>query len=78
MVRLPRFVFFLFFFCYSPSYRDGVPTQYICVFRVVLTVNSDCFPKQHYPVGICNGDVMFPVRYELLSILNFKLEWHTQ
>jgi hypothetical protein len=23
------------------------PTQCICVFRVVLTINSDCFPKQH-------------------------------
>jgi hypothetical protein len=23
------------------------PTQCICVFRMVLTINSDCFPKQH-------------------------------
>jgi hypothetical protein len=24
-----------------------LPTQCICVFRMVLTINSDCFPKQH-------------------------------
>jgi hypothetical protein len=24
-----------------------VLTQCICVFHVILTVNSDCFPKQH-------------------------------
>jgi hypothetical protein len=22
-------------------------TECICVFRMVLTINSDCFPKQH-------------------------------
>jgi hypothetical protein len=34
------------------------PTQCICVFRMILTINSDYFPKQHYPVGLCSGDVM--------------------
>jgi hypothetical protein len=24
-----------------------LPTQCICVFRMVLTINSNCFPKQH-------------------------------
>jgi hypothetical protein len=24
-----------------------LPTECICVFRTVLTINSDCFPKQH-------------------------------
>jgi hypothetical protein len=24
-----------------------LPTQCICVFHMVLTINSDCFPKQH-------------------------------
>jgi hypothetical protein len=24
-----------------------LPTQCICLFRMVLTINSDCFPKQH-------------------------------
>jgi molecular chaperone DnaK len=31
---------------------------YHVMFRMVLTINSDCFPKQHYPVGLCSGDVM--------------------
>jgi ABC-type transport system involved in Fe-S cluster assembly fused permease/ATPase subunit len=29
----------------------------ICV-RMVLTINSDCFPKQHYPVALCSADVI--------------------
>jgi hypothetical protein len=33
------------------------PTQCICVFHMVLTINSDCFPKHHELVGIWNGDV---------------------
>jgi hypothetical protein len=24
-----------------------LPAEYICVFLMVLTINSDCFPKQH-------------------------------
>jgi hypothetical protein len=35
-----------------------LPTQCICVFRMILTINSDYFPNQHYPVGLCSGDVM--------------------
>jgi hypothetical protein len=27
-------------------------------FRMILTVNSDCFPKQHEPAGLCSGDVI--------------------
>jgi hypothetical protein len=38
--------------------RYGLPTQCICVFRMVLTINSVCFPKQYSPVGICIGAVM--------------------
>jgi hypothetical protein len=36
------------------------PVRYgcICVFRMALTINSDCFPKQLKPVGLCRGDVM--------------------
>jgi hypothetical protein len=26
-------------------------------FYVVLTVNTDYFLKQHYPVDLCNGEV---------------------
>jgi hypothetical protein len=32
-----------------------LPTQCICVFRMVLTTNRDHFPKQHQPAGLCNG-----------------------
>jgi hypothetical protein len=36
-----------------------LPTQCICVFHMVLTVHSDCFPKQHLPVELkryqCSG-----------------------
>jgi hypothetical protein len=39
--------------------------QLVCMFRVVLTINSVCFPEQHQPVGLCSGDNVFPVRYEL-------------
>jgi hypothetical protein len=24
-----------------------LPTECICVFHMILTINSDCFPKQH-------------------------------
>jgi hypothetical protein len=30
----------------------------ICVFHTILTVNNDCFPKQHEPVGLCSGDIV--------------------
>jgi hypothetical protein len=30
----------------------------ICVFRLVLTINSDCLSKQHQPVGLCSGTIM--------------------
>jgi hypothetical protein len=32
-------------------------TQCVCVLHMVLTINSDCFHKQHEPVGLCSGDV---------------------
>jgi hypothetical protein len=34
---------------------------------MILTTNSDCFPKQHYPAGLGGGDVV-PGRYELSII----------
>jgi hypothetical protein len=43
------------------------PMKCACTFRVVLTIKSDSFPKQHKPVGYCSGDFMFPVRYGLNS-----------
>jgi hypothetical protein len=27
------------------------------VVHMMLKINSDCFPKQHYPVGLCSGEV---------------------
>jgi hypothetical protein len=33
------------------------PMPYIYVFRTILTVNSDYFLKQRYPVDLCNGEV---------------------
>jgi hypothetical protein len=29
----------------------------ICVFRMILTINGDYFPKQHCPAGLCSGEV---------------------
>jgi hypothetical protein len=29
----------------------------VCLFRIVLTINSDCSPKQHSPAVLCSGDV---------------------
>jgi hypothetical protein len=33
--------------CYNIPKLCILPTECICVFRTVLTINSDCFPKQH-------------------------------
>jgi hypothetical protein len=33
-----------------------LPTECVCVFHMVLTINSDCFHKRHEPVGLCSGD----------------------
>jgi hypothetical protein len=49
-----------------------LPTECICVFHMVFTVNSDSFPKQHWPVGPCSGDIMFPARYDLNCYVLFK------
>jgi hypothetical protein len=35
-----------------------LPTDCIFVFRMILAINSDCFPKPHKPVWLCIGDVM--------------------
>jgi hypothetical protein len=32
-------------------------TPVLCLFRMILTVNSDYFLKQRYPVDLCNGEV---------------------
>jgi hypothetical protein len=33
--------------CFNTLKLYILPTPRICVFRMVLTINSDCFPKQH-------------------------------
>jgi len=40
-------------------------TQYICVFHTILEVNTDCFRKVHWLIGLCNRD-------ELCSLLGKK------
>jgi hypothetical protein len=42
-----------------------LPIECICVFCMILTINSNCFPKQHQPDDLCSGDATFPVRYKL-------------
>jgi hypothetical protein len=43
-----------------------LPTQCTCVFRVVLTLNSNCFSKQW-------GGNVFPVRYKLNFYILFRI-----
>jgi hypothetical protein len=50
-----------------------LPPQCICVSFMVFTVNSNCFTKQHWPIGICSGGIMFSVRYELNPYILFGL-----
>jgi hypothetical protein len=35
-----------------------LPTECLCVFRMVLTINSDRFPKQHKEVDLCSREVI--------------------
>jgi hypothetical protein len=42
--------------CFNIETLCFLPTQCICVFRVVLTTNSDCFPKQHLTFGHSGKD----------------------
>jgi hypothetical protein len=40
------------------------------VFRMILTINSDHFPKQHQPVDLCNGHAeWFLSKTEFLIII---------
>jgi hypothetical protein len=32
---------------------------------MILTIYSECFPKQHYPAGLSSEELMFPVRYNV-------------
>jgi hypothetical protein len=35
-----------------------LPTQRIYVFRTILTINSDCFPKRNQPFGRCHEEAL--------------------
>jgi len=42
-------------------YKVCFPTQHICGFCMTPTMNTDHFPKQYYPVSLCNWDTVFSV-----------------
>jgi hypothetical protein len=35
---------------------------------MILRIYNDWFLKQHWPVDLCNGEVLFEVRTELLTV----------
>lgn len=37
---------------------------------MILTVNSGHFPKQHYPVAICDEGLLCPVETQLQNTIN--------
>jgi hypothetical protein len=47
LVKMPTNPLLLYTTCFDTSKLHILPTQCICVFHMVLTINSDCFPKQH-------------------------------
>jgi hypothetical protein len=51
--------------CFKIKILFILPTECMYMFYVVLTINSNCFPKQHSLFGPYNGEAVFPVRYEL-------------
>jgi hypothetical protein len=57
----------------SGSYSDPPATTVIhclfCIyrFRMILTVNSDHFLKQHQPLDLCDGEELFSLQYGLIS-----------
>jgi hypothetical protein len=37
---------------------SALSTEYICVFHMILPLNSDYFHKQHKPFDLCTGDTL--------------------
>jgi hypothetical protein len=33
-------------------------TECVCVFHMILTINTNCFLKQLYPNHLCKGDAL--------------------
>jgi hypothetical protein len=46
-IESPMVTIYVYITYLSTSELRILPTQCICVFRMVLTINSGCFPKQH-------------------------------
>jgi hypothetical protein len=52
-------------------------TDCICVFRVVLTINSDCLTKQHYRFGFLSTDSVCVFRIVLTINSDFFPKEHS-
>jgi hypothetical protein len=63
----------------ASRYTDyAIPAPF---FRMVLTVNSVCFRKQHQLTDPCRWDNVFPVRFELNFYIirrNLVLKWYNK
>jgi hypothetical protein len=44
--------------CFNNQYLCILPTECIYGFHMILRVNRDDSPKQSYPIGLCNGEVL--------------------
>jgi hypothetical protein len=40
---------------------------------MVLTINSDSFPKHPLPVGLCSGDVIIRLKYKLYILTKYYI-----
>jgi hypothetical protein len=58
-----------------------LPKACVCVLLMVLPLNSDYCPKQHYPAGLCSQHALCylcdrdSIFYIILSISSFKVLW---
>jgi len=53
---------------FQPSYNG------ILIFTVIITVNSCCFPKRQYTVGVCNSDTLCVLCQVATKALYFELQ----
>jgi hypothetical protein len=47
--------------------------MYLCVFCIILTMKSDCFPKQHHLIGADKGCQVFCMKCKLIFYVIFTL-----
>ena len=46
-----------------------LPSEWICMFCVIMRIDSNYLPKHHQPTGLSNGSIVFcAVRTEFVSI----------